>query len=355
MSSVQNVRVTRDDVRWEAEIRAEITSEALQHYRKDALKHIGKTAQISGFRAGHVPADLLVRHFGEDTILREAAEYAVKQELPNILASEKLNIVEAPRVSIETPKSDAPLAFTARAPLAPEVKLPDYKKLAAKANADKKAVTVTDDEHRETLTHFRRERARVEKIEAGTLPEEAAAEVRKTEEKDLPELDDAFVKTLGYEDATQFHDKVREHLTNEKELQAKSAHRATLLDALVKDAKISYPALLRDYELDDMEARFQSDLERVGKTLDSYLAETKKTREAVRSEWEEAADKRARIRLVLAEVARQEHIEPDQARLARELEHAQKHYPASSPDSLRAHIAHALRNEQVLEWLEKQS
>lgn len=353
--NVENVKVTRDKERWEIEIKAEIPVGALAHFRSYTLKDLGKHAQIKGFRTGHVPEDALIRHFGEEAILRETAEHAVKDVIPELLAKENANIVDAPQVSIEPPQIGKPIVFTARAPLAPEVKLPDYKGIATKMNGKREAVSVTDDEHRETLTHFRRERARIEKIESGTAPEKAAEETRALDEKTLPELDDTFVKTLGYDDSNVFSEKLREHLQNEKTIRAQGEHRAALLEALLKDATIHFPAILRDYELDEFEARFSGDLERMGKNFDGYLKEVKKTREEVRKEWFEAADKRAKIRILLSNIAREEKIEPDEAAVQHELEHTIKRYPNALRDTLRAHIVHALRNEKVLEWLEKLS
>ncbi|MBI5456692.1 hypothetical protein HY969_03035 [Candidatus Kaiserbacteria bacterium] len=354
MSSAKNVKVSRDEKNWEFVLEAELPADVVQKYRAEALKDIGRNAQIAGFRPGHVPETVLIKQYGETAILNEAAELAVKSELPEILAEEKANIVEAPRVSVDTPVAGSPLKFSARAPLAPEIKLPDYKGIAKKMVAKKEVITVSDDEHKDTTIHLRRERARIEKIEAGAAPDKALEEAQKAEEKDLPALDDEFVKSLGYESAEDFSNKLREHIKTEKELGAKNKFRAELLEALVKDSRISYPSMLREYELDDMEGRLQSDVERMGKKLDSYLAETKKTREQLRAEWKDAADKRAKIRLVLSEIARQEKVEADPEKLAHEFEHAKKHHPQADPDALHAHLSHALRNEQVLDWLEKQ-
>jgi F0F1-type ATP synthase alpha subunit len=84
--------------------------------------------------------------------------------------------------------------------------------------ADKKPAVVSDDEHAETLTHFRRERARVEKLEAGVDPKEAAEASKTLAAADLPTLDDAFVKPFGYESVAAFETAVRENLQHEKEL-----------------------------------------------------------------------------------------------------------------------------------------
>lgn len=351
MSDVTNIKTKRDDERWEVEISGEVTPDALAKFREHAIRDIGKSAQIKGFRPGHVPEETLVRHYGEDAILRAAAEDAIKHVLPEVIAKERANIVDAPQVSIGTPEAGKPLSFTARAPLAPEVMLPDYKTIVKEINAQKEPVTVSDDEHNDTLTHLRRERARTDKIEAGTQHDKAGEESRAMEEKDLPALDDAFVKTIGYDTLDVFTQKLREHLKNEKELRAKNEHRTKVIDALEKKTKIHMPAMLREYELDDMEGRFTDDLARMGKTFENYLTETKKTHEDVRKEWQNAAIARAHTRLILAHIAQKEKIEPNSSIVDQEFERAKKQYPQSSPDILRSNISHALRNEAVLEWL----
>ena len=160
------------------------------------------------------------------------------------------------------------------------------------------------------------------------------------------------MQSLGYESAEKFTEALRVNIKTEKEMQASEKRRAAILDDLIKDSKISYPAALREYELDDMEARLKDDLSRIGQDLNAYLAQTKKTREEIRGEWKDAADKRAKVRLILAEIARKENIEPDQKSLEHELEHARKHYPAADHEALRAHIAHAMRNDATLRFLE---
>ncbi len=349
---LQNVKVTRDDAAWEAEVKAEIPADMLAHYRVEALKEIKKTAKLDGFRPGKAPEEQIIQIYGEAAILREAVQHAIQHELPELLAAQKLLIIESPRVTTDTPESGKPLTFTARAALAPSVELADYKKIAAKHTETKEEIVVSDDEHAQALTHLRRERARIEKIESGTEAQKAAEESRAAEAKDLPELDDAFVQSLGYESAEKFTEALKVNIKTEKEMQARERSRALILEELVKDSKISYPSALREYELDDMEARLKDDLSRSGTTLEAYFAQTKKAREQVRAEWKDAADKRAKVRLVLTEIARKESIEPDEKALEHELEHARKHYPAADAIALRAHISHAMRNDATLRFLE---
>ncbi|MDO8561230.1 MAG: trigger factor [bacterium] len=350
--SATNVKITRDKETWEVEVTAEIPSDAYARYRGETLKEMQKTAKLDGFRPGHAPESEIIRVYGESAVAHHAVEHAIQHELPIILAKENLPVVETPRVTIGTPADGKPLSFTARAALAPEIELADYKAIAKKHTDVKEEASVSDEEHAKALSHLRRERARIEKVEAGAEPTKAAEESRTMEEKDLPALDDAFTQSLGYENSAHFEGRIRENMKTEKERQITEKRRQRILEDLVKDSKISYPAILREYELGDMEERLKDDLVRAGTTLEAYLAESKKTREQLRAEWKDPADKRAKTRLILSEIARKENINPDEALLAKEVETARKHYKDADPEVLRVHIAHAMRNEEVLKWLE---
>ncbi len=352
---VTNVKTKRDEDRWEFEVTAEIPAEAITQWRGKALTQMAREAQIDGFRAGKAPEELVLARVGEAALLERAASEAVRHELPEILAKEQANIVDAPKVVIATPIPGKPVSFTARAPLAPQITLPDYKKIAAEVRATKQGQSVSDEEHAQALAHLKRERARIEKVEAGTDPKEAAEHAKAMVEADLPALDDDFAKSLGYEGEGAFEDAVRGNIKNEKELHEAEKRRATLLEKLVKQAQVKYPAIMREYELDEMEARMAGDVESMGTTLDAYLTHAKKTKENLRKEWAEAADTRAKVRLILGEIARTEKIEPDSETLEREVARAKQHYKNADEATLRAHIAHAMKNEAVLGFLERDS
>ena len=116
-----NIKTTRDEKAWEVVVAAEIPAETLTRYRTEALKEIQKTAKLDGFRPGKAPEARVLEVFGEGAVMRRAAEAAIQHELPELLAKENLLIIESPRVTTEEPKAGQPLAFTARASLAPSV------------------------------------------------------------------------------------------------------------------------------------------------------------------------------------------------------------------------------------------
>lgn len=350
--------ITRDTDTWELILKAEVAAEHIDEHRSHVLAELKKDAKLDGFRPGKAPEAAIVKAVGEAEILRRTIEHAVQHELPELLAKENANIVAAPKVMVESAPAgfpaDKPIVFSARAPMAPEVTLADYTKIAKAHTGKKEEVVVTDHEHAATMNHLKRERARITKVELGMNAQEAHAEAQKIEEKDLPALDDEFVKSLGYESLEKFSDTVRANIKTEKEMQETERRRAAMLDELIEKSTVKYPKLLLEYELDEMEARLKGDLEQMRVPFDKYLAEVKKTEADIRKEWEPVADKRAKMRLVLAHIALKEKLDADPARLEAEIKHAKQHYPNADESGLRAHVHHALRNEAVIAFLEGQ-
>ena len=93
---VTNVKTKRDEDRWEFEVTAEIPAEAITQWRGKALTQMAREAQIDGFRAGKAPEELVLARVGEAALLERAASEAVRHELPEILAIEQANFVDAP-------------------------------------------------------------------------------------------------------------------------------------------------------------------------------------------------------------------------------------------------------------------
>lgn len=350
--TLQNVRVRRDDKRWETEVTADVPADDLSRHYEDSIRHHQKEVTLQGFRKGHAPRERVVAHVGEDALLRHAAERAIGEQLPLLLASESLPIVETPRVSIVSLRRGEALSFTARAALAHETTLPEYKAIAKKITDKPIDANVTVDEYNAALVHLRRERARIEKVEAGAAPAQAAEDVKAMKEDELPALDDTFAQSIGYETGAAFAETVRANMKTEKEAREREVRRAAILQDITKAATVRYPMILKEYELEEMEGQLQNDLTRMSLTMESYLTQIKKTREELLASWDEAADTRAKTRIVLSEIARKEDITPPSDIIEHELEHAKERYKNANPEALRAHIVNSLRNEMVLRNLE---
>ena len=352
--SCTNVLIGKNNEASEIEIKAEIPVDKITTYRERAIKELRTQVQIDGFRTGKVPEDILIKHIGEAKILEKTANIALTEELPLLLATEKILAISAPSVNITKLAPNNPIAFTAKVTVMPEVTLPDYKTIASEKNLKKELVTVSDEEVEETMVHLRRERAKIEKIESGMEPQKAGEEAQKMDTLSLPGIDDVFVQSLGYKNADNFKVKLKENIKTEKEMHENEKTRIATMEAIIEKATIPTPTLLVSHELDKMEAQMDADLARSGSNLEQYLKQVDKKREDVRKDWNEAATKRAKMQLALAEIAKKENIVADKKVVDSYVEHAKKHHPDANEMNIRSYYEQSVRNEAVLNWLSEQ-
>jgi len=115
----------------EIEIEGEVETAKFSEYRKAALANLGKNAELPGFRKGHVPEDTLAERLGNGPVLEEMAELALSATYPKIIEENKIDAIDRPHIQITKLAMDNPLTFKIRQTVLPEIKLPDYKKLAA--------------------------------------------------------------------------------------------------------------------------------------------------------------------------------------------------------------------------------
>src|SRR5262245_16414844 len=84
----------------EVELSGEVPFDAVDAYRKEALKHLGEHAEVSGFRKGHVPESVLVSKVGEVAILEEAVEHFISRFYPALIEKHALDAIGRPTIAI---------------------------------------------------------------------------------------------------------------------------------------------------------------------------------------------------------------------------------------------------------------
>lgn len=356
----------------QVKITGEIPFAELEHERAAAIKHLGANVELDGFRKGHVPEAMLVKHIGEMHILAEMAERTIAHMYPHIVEAHVLDPIGHPKIEITKIAPGNPLGLTLTVAVMPPVTLPDYQKLAADINKDRASAEVTEEDVNTQIDEIRRQKLAYERLqkkaaaraaaaEAGTdLPtpetvEESEADLAK---QPLPELTDEFVAGLGqpgqFKDVADFKAKIKEHLAIEKEQAVKAAHRAKITDAIVEGSTIELPQILIDSEIHQMFAQMEDDLRRANLKVDEYLAHIKKTREDLTKEWTPAALKRAKLQLVLNEIAKTEKITPDEKKLEEQSKALLEAYKDADPMRVFTYVASVLTNEAVMQMLEEQ-
>lgn len=345
----------------EVDIAVVLAAETLDSMRNKALATYKKTVHIDGFREGKAPDAMIEKHVGEGALLEKAATLAIDAVYGDILKEHQIDAIGNPEVRITKLAFGNDLEFTAHTAVFPQVTLPDYKKIATKTFGEKlPPLAATDDEVAKALVHMRRERARIEAFEhskkegSDTDIQAVFEKVNALKDDELPALDDDFVKTLGnFADVAAFEANVRENIGKEKQLREEEKRRATMLDALITETKVTVPDVMARGEARRIEAEFVHMLQQNGTTLDGYLHHIKKTKEDVEKEWLDEGRKRATLQLAINEIAKQESIRPDAAAVEKEVAHLQEHYKDAHEHDLRAFVETQEQNKAVIMFLEK--
>ncbi len=400
MDFVKDFKVTKED-NSQVKIEGEIPFEVLEKHRAKAIKAYGKDMEIDGFRKGHVPDTEVVKRVGEMAILSEMAERAIAEAYPEAIKHHNIDAIGYPQIAITKIAEGNPLGFTATVAVLPEITLADYKKLANEVNKDKAPTEVTEEEVetqikdilRQKMAYERLQKASKKKQEAekkkkdlegatelptpesekekateththedGTVHEGPAhddeSKVKAVTDDELPELTDEYVAGLGQPDqfktVADFKEKIKEHLAIEKEKEVTASHRAKITDKIIEESQIELPRILIDSEIEQMFAQMNEDLKRARLKMDDYLEHIKKTKADLIKEWEPAAEKRAKLQLILNEIAKKEDIKPDQAQLDEQVDQLLEQYKDADEARVRTYVASVMTNEEVMKLLESQ-
>ena len=180
--------------------------------------------------------------------------------------------------------------------------------------------------------------------------------IQAVDDSELPELTDEYVQTLGtegqFKNVADFKEKIKEHLAIEKKQQVTAGHRAKITDQIIAESTMELPKVLIDSELEQMFGQMNEDLTRAHLKMDDYLGHIKKTKEDLIAEWTPAAEKRAKLQLVLNEIAKKENITPDQSQLDAQVDQLLEQYKDADETRVRVYVTSVMTNEAVMQMLE---
>jgi len=107
----------------------EISQPEIAEAKTKALKTLGKSAAIKGFRPGKAPLSLLDQNLDPDKVKHQTLHQLLDKIIPKIIADQKLKLVGNPQLSQLNNPSDKPWTITLNFPLLPKINLGNYKKL----------------------------------------------------------------------------------------------------------------------------------------------------------------------------------------------------------------------------------
>jgi FKBP-type peptidyl-prolyl cis-trans isomerase (trigger factor) len=343
----------------EVEIEGELEAPLFESYFTRALKKIGENMELDGFRKGKIPEAVLLSNIPEIRILEEMAELALGEYYPKIISgetgSEKIDAISRPEISITKLARNNPLGFKIKTAVLPEIKLPDYKATAQKIIADitdvEKNIAVSAEDIENTIMDIRKSRAPKKHITEG----EEHNQNEEIANDELPEFNDEFVQALGpFKNIEDFKIKLKENIKLEKENQQKEKTRLKIIEKIIDESVMDTPEILVEIELDKILYRMESDITAMGLKFEDYLKNLNKNVEDLKKDFRNDAEKKAKLGLILNEIAKMENIIADEEEIAREVAHILEHYKDADPERAHMHAENVLTNEKIFQFLESQ-
>jgi len=341
----------------EVEIEGELEAQIFETYFNSALKKLGENTELDGFRKGKIPENVLLAKIPEIKILEEMAELALNEHYPKILKEEKIDAISRPEIFITKLARNNPLGFKIKTAVMPKIKLPDYKKIAAEilskiTNKDKEII-VTDEDLDKTIMDIRKSRAKRIHMAENVEPHEHKES--EEHEEELPEWNDGFVQELGpFKDVADFRVKLKENIKLEKENQTKEKNRLKIVEKIIEGSEIEIPEILVGLELDKILYKMESDITQMGLKFEDYLKHLNKKVEDLRKEFRNDAEKKAKLAIILNEIAKVEKIVANEVEVAKEVAVILEHYKEADPKRTHMHVEGILTNEKIFQFLENQ-
>ena len=399
----------------ERRMRVELPVERIDKEVESRLKSVGRTAKIKGFRPGKVPAKVIRQRYGVQ-VRQEVLSDLMGQSYRDAVAQENLNPVAQPMIEPEVSEGTGSFAYVATFEVLPEIELQNLDKIVV----TRPEVEITEEDRENMLTNLRQQKAswravdrasvegdrvtidfegklKGESFEGGAgkkvpvilghgqmLPDfekalvgvkaeeektfkvkfpkdyraedlaskkvDFTVEVLSVEEQELPPLDDELAKTYGVEEGglEQLREDVVANMQRELDQRVKADLREQAMQGLLDANPLEIPRALQHQEMHAMqhEAMRQLGIEDHAQAppLDNF---------------EEAAEKRVRLGLLLRQLIEEQGITADAERLKAHVESLCAGYENAEEmastylgnPQIMAQIEPNVIEEQAVQWL----
>ena len=336
---------------------------------KRAAQKISRIRPIPGFRPGKAPYDRVERAVGKDLLRDEAIDDLAQSLYKQVLKDEKIDPYDAGKLDIAQKE---PLILKFTVPTRPVVTLGDYRSIHLQPQAGRSNGRRSEQGDRTTPQwtgdddaghargaierprddgHPRRHRrsdadgspgfATARRSERKRIPLDRATRRRERErtahdhlhlsrreqlnagktatytvtitdikEPQLPNLDDEFAKSVSsFETLEQLKGRIRTNLKDQKQVEEDNRFEDEVIDAVIAQAQIEFPASMIEDETDLEINRLKATAQRLGLTWEKYLQLGGKDEKAARAGVRPDAERRVKRLLTLMELAEAEKIE----------------------------------------------
>jgi trigger factor len=338
---------------------------------RKAYKTIGEQIRIPGFRPGKVPTKLIDQRIGRPAVLEEAARDAIPEHYLAAVREHEVKVLGPPSVEITKLDEREEFAFTAEVDVRPEIELPDLSGLTASVDPVAISDQEIEDqitalqERFGTLKGVERpaqnddfvqidlvatvdgeevpggsasgishqvgsgrlldglddalvgmsadeERSFTTQLVGGDYAGRDASvtvTVKTVRERELPPVDDDFAQMASeFDTLEELRSDIRERVRRVKQLEQAYQARDKVLEALLGATDVPVPEAVVAEEVDYRRQAMSDQLERMGASLEEYLAEEGKSEDDLAGELTKTASDAVRTQILLDAIADAEQV-----------------------------------------------
>lgn len=362
----------------------EVPFDELEPSLKKAYREIGSQVTIPGFRKGKVPTAVIDQRVGRETILTEAVQGAIPEQILAAVREHEVKTLGRPQVEITDFGDGQPLRFTAEVDVRPEVILPDLASIEVVVDP----IEVSDSDVEEQLDGLRQRFATLktverdaqrgdfvqidlaatvdgEEVSGGTasnlshevgsnqlLPgldetlegmaagasttftttlvggdftgrdADVALTVRSVKEKEVPPVDDDFAQLASeFDTLDELKSDLSERLAKVKRMEQLYSVRDKALEALVAASDVPAPEGVVADEVEGRKRSMAERLERMGASMEDYLVAESKSEEELHAELTTSATEGVKVQLLLDAFADAEDLQVSDDEFGHEIVH----------------------------------
>lgn len=185
-----------------------------------------------------------------------------------------------------------------------------------------------------------------------------AVTLKEVKEVELPEVNDELAAKAGpFTSIDELKADIKREITQQKEREATEKLKDSLIEQLIAVSTVPVPAILVGDQARNIEQDMTQNLMYQGMTLDMYLESKKLTKEKwLETEVNQAAEKRVKAGLALAQLGKQEKVSASDEELAEKIRQYQEQYGNKSGEDftkpeLQRDIANRLLTDKTIDLL----
>lgn len=306
----------------------EVPNERFSVYVDKAYKKLAPTVEVSGFRKGKAPRNVVASKLGA-SLYEEALKSILPECTLEIVRHTEIKPLTRISYNVEKMAEGSGVKFSATFVAFPEFDLPDIKKIKVK----KEDTKVTDKEVETVIERMYKERTEAQdkavenKSDSKNKDKAKKKDDKKKKEKkdENQKMDDEWAASLklGVKDLKGLKKKIREELEKQKESLEQNKYISDIIKKIVEKSDFEIPQALVESQLDRKEKEYKARIESLGMEMEDFLKSKKTTMKKLKEGWKKDISEQIKSEVILSKVAQEYDIEIKEEEIEQQIEKIQ--------------------------------